>query len=148
MNGKLCKCNVLVLHACYYTYIMPRECEFQKLHCYPGPPSAPWSHEFLSQSLTSAVMSSTPPTNYVCVTICTIILTNITEQNVYKTNHDTTKMVEYIQSHGSRILWLGLIQEAELEERVCQLKPSHLRVILCLPKLMKICNNRWLITIT
>ena len=60
-----------------------------------GPPSAPLSPKFFPESLTSAILSWTPPTQSLCVISYTITLTNITEGNVsymYNTTINTTNI--------------------------------------------------------
>ena len=88
-----------------YSIYARRACEFQKLHCYPDFPSAPLSPEFLPQSLTSAVLSWSPPTNFLCVTSYTINLTKFTEGDVsyvYNTTTNTTNMTVSDLNQGAK----------------------------------------------
>ena len=60
-----------------------------------GPPSSPMSLKFFPQSLTSAVVSWTPPNDGFCITNYVIYLRNITEGNrayTYNTTTNTTSM--------------------------------------------------------
>ena len=62
-----------------------------------GPPFAPSNPEFLAESLTSVVLSWTPPTDFTCVTIYTVSFTctNVTDGNAsysYNTTTNTTSM--------------------------------------------------------
>ena len=60
-----------------------------------GPPSAPTSLQFFPQSLTSVVISWTPPNVCFCITNYAINLINITEGNktyAYNTTTNTTSM--------------------------------------------------------
>ena len=55
-----------------------------------GSPSSPLSPEFFPKSLTSAVLSWTPPIESPCVAKYTITLTNITEGNTSYTYNTST----------------------------------------------------------
>ena len=58
----------------------------------PSPPSQP---KFTPKSLTSAILSWIPPTDSLCVTIYTLNLTNVTEEDAsytYNTTTNTTSM--------------------------------------------------------
>ena len=64
---------------------------FQYWHsCFPDPPSAPLYPEFLPQSLSSAVLSWTPPADFMCASSYIITLINITEGNTSYTYNTTT----------------------------------------------------------
>ena len=60
-----------------------------------GPPSSPMGLKFFPQSLTSAVISWTPPNDCLCITDYVIYFKNITEGNrtyIYNTTTNTTSM--------------------------------------------------------
>ena len=59
-------------------------------HAVSSSPSSPLSPEFFPKSLTSAVLSWTPPTESPCIAKYTITLTNITEGNASYTYNTST----------------------------------------------------------
>ena len=69
-----------------------------------GSTSSPLSPEFFPKSLTSAVLSWTPPTESPCITKYTITLTNITDGNTsytYNTSTNTTSVTVFDLTQGA-----------------------------------------------
>ena len=77
------------------TYLLPNVLVLKAIFSYPLDLYAPLQPSFSLRSLTSAVLSWTPPTESICITIYTITLTNITQGNSiysYNTTTNTTSM--------------------------------------------------------
>ena len=69
-----------------------------------GPSSAPPSLKFFPQSLTSVVISWTPPNDCLCITTYVVTLINITEGNrsyTYNTTTNTTSMTVSALTRGA-----------------------------------------------
>ena len=91
------------------TYLLPNVLVQNTIFSYPLDLYAPLQPSFSLRSLTSAVLSWTPSTESICITMYTITLTNITEGNsiyTYNTTTNTTSMTVSDLAKGAEYFFI------------------------------------------